>query len=98
VAIVPLAVPMLAGPGAITTVLVLSAGAPHFWGKLEALISTGVVMVATYFTFRYAVKLHGFLGHTGIMILTRLMGLLLSVIAVQYAADGLSKLFPGLAG
>jgi multiple antibiotic resistance protein len=95
VAIVPLGVPALAGPGAITTVVVLTAGSTRWLDKFEILSSIFVVMTLTYGAFHFANPVASVLGRTGMSLLTRLLGLLLAVIAVQFTANGLGELFPG---
>ncbi|HFC97891.1 MAG TPA: NAAT family transporter [Thermosulfurimonas dismutans] len=97
VALVPLAVPILAGPGAITTVIVLSGG-ESLQAKLIVLLACALVMSSTLLIFTQASRIARFLGHTGANLLVRIMGLLLSVIAVEYMVAGIKELFPGLGG
>ncbi|MDA8441303.1 MAG: MarC family protein [Peptococcaceae bacterium] len=94
-AIVPLATPILAGPGTITTVMVLSGGySSIFTGTLIVILATLAVLVVTFFLFYHALWVQKHLPQTTINLITRMMGLLLTVIAVQMAATGLSGLFP----
>jgi multiple antibiotic resistance protein len=88
VSITPLAVPLLAGPGAIATALIFSdrAGAPLDW--LALLAAAAVVFAATFLFLRRADDLVRWIGSLGTAILTRIMGLLLAFLAVQYAVDG----------
>jgi multiple antibiotic resistance protein len=88
VAVFPLAIPMLAGPAAITTVMVLinlSASPVQ-----KGLVALAIVLtcVFSYWIFRESSRLLGLLGQTGINVLTRLMGFLLAVISVQFVIDG----------
>jgi len=94
--VVPLAVPLLAGPGAIsTTVLAAQAGgAAHFAALLVCMLG---VCVLTWATLRLAGPIGAKLGTTGLNIATRLLGLLLAALAIQTMAEGLRQLFPGLA-
>lgn len=89
VGIMPLGVPMLAGPGAISTVMVL-AGAPKSTvttaGVYGAIALTAVL---SYLTLAAATRLERRLGQTGMRILTRIMGLVLCAIAVQFIIDGI---------
>jgi multiple antibiotic resistance protein len=88
VSITPLAVPLLAGPGAIATALIFSdrAGAPLDW--LALLAAAAVVFAATFLFLRRADALVRWIGSLGTAILTRIMGLLLAFLAVQYVVDG----------
>lgn len=88
IALVPLAVPLLAGPGAITAVLVWrqQLTAPLQQAQLLAAIVTSCAVV--YVALFFADTLRRLLGLSGIRVITRLMGLLLAVIAVQFMVDG----------
>jgi multiple antibiotic resistance protein len=92
IALVPLAIPMLAGPGAITAVLVWRqqlAGSGEQW-LLFAAIAAACATV--YLCLHFAGLLHRLLGVGGIRVITRLMGLLLAVIAVQFMVNGIAAL------
>jgi len=88
VAVVPLAMPLLAGPGSIATAMVLAARGPHWTFAIPVVVSIGVTCVITYLLLRAAGRLNRLLGTTGIAVLERIMGLLLAAIAVQFVADG----------
>jgi multiple antibiotic resistance protein len=92
----PLAIPLLCGPGAITTVILLRSNCRTFLHY--ALILTVIVTISflTYLILRESQHLMKILGQTGINILTRLMGLVLSVVAVQFVLDGISSALPDL--
>lgn len=97
VAVVPLAIPLLAGPGAISTIIVYAHRAPdssHF-----AVLGFEIVVMAliVWGVFRMAPVLANLLGRIGINVLTRIMGLILAAIAVEFMANGLRQLLPGLA-
>ncbi|OAG28196.1 MarC family protein [Thermodesulfatator autotrophicus] len=96
VATVPLGVPILAGPGAITTVLVLTAGQASFEIRLKVILAVILVAFITFITFVYANRIAKMLGQTGTNLFVRIMGLILAVISVEYMARGLGELFPGL--
>ena len=85
----PLAMPLIAGPGALTTMILLTS--QH--GDLASLIGINLVMVAvlalTYLAFRLSHLFARALGHTGIVVLTRLFGILLAALSVQFVLDGL---------
>jgi multiple antibiotic resistance protein len=98
VALTPLAVPMLAGPGAISTVMVLSAQARSPAHSAVVYASIAVTMVLSWLTLRAADRLFTRIGATGIRVATRLMGLLLAAIAVQFVLTGVrdAQLLPGV--
>ncbi len=89
IAITPLAIPMLAGPGAITTAIVL-AGHAHDWPKRVIFFATlPVVMALTYATLLVAARGARQMSPTILNIITRLMGLLLAAIGVQFILTAL---------
>lgn len=88
IALVPLAVPLLAGPGAITTVLVWRQQLTAPMQQVELLAAILVACVIVYVALFFADALRRLLGVSGIRVVTRLMGLLLAVIAVQFMVDG----------
>lgn len=94
VAIVPLAMPLLAGPGSIATVMVLVAQADHAWQM--ALLAASIVVTAelSYLMLRAAGLVNRYLGNSGRAILERVMGLLLVAIAVQFLIGGVRDAFP----
>lgn len=94
IAVVPLTIPLLTGPAAISTVVIYADKTQHLW-ELGLLVSYGVVVaLATALAFSLAQPIARVLGKTGINIMTRLMGLILAALAVEVMADGLGKLFP----
>lgn len=97
IAVVPIAIPLLAGPGAISTVIIYAHAS--YRPVHIALIIFVVLMVAfvTWVALHLANPVSKMLGKTGINIATRLMGLLLASIAVEFIAGGLIQLLPGLA-
>jgi len=93
ISLVPLGVPMLAGPGAITTVLVLADHFQSFYGNLMILGSIFSVLMISYLLFWQAERILGLIGRTGLNFLTRIMGLVLIVVAVQYILSGIKNFF-----
>ena len=93
IGILPLGVPMLAGPGAISTVMVLALGAKSTAATVTVYVSIVLTSVITYFVLSGASMVERRLGQTGMRILTRLMGLVLSAIAVQFIIDGIKLSF-----
>jgi multiple antibiotic resistance protein len=90
--IVPLGVPMLAGPGSITSVMVLVGQAQTHWQMAAILISIAITAVICYFVLGHSDIVVRVLGDTGIRILVRVMGLLLVALAAQYFVNGLADL------
>jgi multiple antibiotic resistance protein len=92
--IVPLGIPMLAGPGAISSVMVLVGQVPTLWGWQMGAILGAIAFTAlvTYLVLGAAARVRGVLGETGIRILVRIMGLLLVALAMQYFVNGLTDL------
>jgi MarC family membrane protein len=89
IGIIPLGVPMLAGPGAISTVMVLALGAKGPPTMAAVYVSIVLTALISYSVLAGASMLERRLGQTGMRILTRLMGLVLSAIAVQFIIDGI---------
>jgi len=94
--IVPLAIPLLAGPGSISTTIIHAeaGGTAHLVALLVCIL---IVSFFTWVVLRAAGLIVARLGTTGLNIATRLLGLLLAALAVQTMAEGLRSLFPGLA-
>ncbi len=90
--IVPLGIPMLAGPGAISSVMVLVGQAPNHWQMMAILVSIALTAVISYLVLSGADRIRIFLGETGIRILVRIMGLLLVALAMQFFVNGLTDL------
>lgn len=90
--IVPLGVPMLAGPGAITSVMVLVGQAQTMWQMAAILVSIVITALVCVLVLGNSDKVARVLGETGIRILVRIMGLLLVALAVQYFVNGLGDL------
>lgn len=94
---VPLGVPLLAGPGAISSVMISVHQYPGWLGSILFLIPISLVALSVWASFVFALPIARRLGHTGIHIVTRLMGLILAALAVELMARGLVTLFPALA-
>jgi multiple antibiotic resistance protein len=96
VALVPLAVPLLSGPGAISTVLVLTSRAQNLLENGLILLCLALVLGATYLFFRFARYLLTYLKESRVRLLTRLMGLIMAALAVQFVLEGLVAAFPAI--
>jgi multiple antibiotic resistance protein len=93
VAITPLAIPMLAGPGAISTVIVLSSEARTVAELAIVYGSVVVTGIVCYLVLRLGEGVLIRLGRTGIRVLTRIMGLILAAVAVQFVMSGIKEAF-----
>jgi multiple antibiotic resistance protein len=92
--IVPLGIPMLAGPGAISSVMVLVGQVPSLWHwEMGAILaSITITSLVSYWVLAGASQVRRVLGETGIRILVRIMGLLLVALAMQFFVNGLTDL------
>jgi multiple antibiotic resistance protein len=92
--IVPLGIPMLAGPGAISSVMVLVGTVPSMWHwEMGAVLgSIAITCLVSYWVLAGASRVRRVLGETGIRILVRIMGLLLVALAMQFFVNGLTDL------
>jgi multiple antibiotic resistance protein len=92
--IVPLGIPMLAGPGAISSVMVLVGQVPSIWHwEMGAILgSIAVTCLISYWVLAGASRVRKVMGETGIRILVRIMGLLLVALAMQFFVNGLTDL------
>lgn len=96
IAAFPLAIPLLAGPGAITAAVLLATRAEGrlvFLGILIAVIA--VIAACCLVTFIFAERIGALLGRTGNIVLSRLLGVLLAALAVQYVVDGIRSILGG---
>jgi multiple antibiotic resistance protein len=97
ISLFPLTIPMLAGPGAISTVMLLVARVEHYWHYGVILLSIAVTAVGVYWVLRGATFLERRLGKTGVNVMQRVMGLILAAIAVQFVIEGVQAVLPGFA-
>ena len=86
--IVPMGIPMLAGPGSITSVMVLVGQVQHTWQMVAILGAIAITAAVCWLVLGSAARVADFMGDTGIRILVRIMGLLLVALAVQYFVNG----------
>jgi multiple antibiotic resistance protein len=91
VALTPLAMPMLAGPGAISTVMVLSGQAQSTLQTVAVYAAILLTSLVAWITLRIGEGLIAKMGRTGIRVMTRIMGLLLAAIAVQFVITGVNE-------
>ncbi|ATE62222.1 MarC family protein [Thauera sinica] len=92
IAVVPLTIPLLAGPGTMSSVIILSERARHWW-QLALLVLIGMAIgAAVWATLRLAGPISRLAGQTGLNIMTRVMGLVLAALAVEFIANGVRTL------
>jgi multiple antibiotic resistance protein len=94
VSVFPLAIPMLAGPGATSTVVMLMSRAQFFWEYALVFGAILLVSLLTYLVFRGAAAVSRRLGQTGTNVLERIMGLVVAAAAVQFVVEGVALLIP----
>ncbi|WFF39710.1 MarC family protein [Moraxella nasibovis] len=97
-AVVPLAIPMMIGPGGISTVIIYSS-------QVKGVFQVGMILMAglcislfCYASLMAAGRISRFLGDTGLNILSRIMGMLLAAVAIEILVNGLRTIFPTLLG
>jgi MarC family membrane protein len=96
IAAFPLAIPLMAGPGAITATVLLAGRAERSLLLLAVLIAVVVLVAAAcYLAFLSSARLGRILGVTGNIVLSRLLGVLLAALAVQYVVDGIRAILSG---
>lgn len=98
VSVFPLAIPMLAGPGATSAVMVLMTHAEQAWQTGTIFASIAVTAALTYGILRFASNIGERVGQTGLNVLQRIMGLVLAAIAMQFVVDGIGTVLPSLVG
>jgi multiple antibiotic resistance protein len=98
VAIVPIGIPLLCGPGAIAAVVMWSARAQQPAEQLALYVSIGMVTGITLVTLLFAPKVVRFFGQTGINVISRIMGLILAATAAQFLIDGWREAMSGPLG
>jgi multiple antibiotic resistance protein len=92
-AIVPLGVPLMAGPGAISTVILASPGSANWFETAILISSIAVLGLVTWLCFSYAQHIGKLIGDIGIQLISRIMGLMLAALAVEYMVKGIQILF-----
>ena len=96
IALIPLAMPLLSGPGAISTVLVLTARSQNLQDDALLVAAVGLIMLLSYILFSFAARIMSVLKESGLRLLTRLMGLILVALAVEFVIAGVKTAFPAL--
>jgi multiple antibiotic resistance protein len=96
VAVIPLAIPFISGPGSIATVMILTSEAPSIWHVGIVFLAILVTTVTCYYTMIHSRHVVRLLGDTGREIVTKIFGLILAVIAVQFVINGVIEVFRSL--
>lgn len=93
IAIIPLAIPLISGPGSITTVMIHMAKNVSYLGKAAVVFAILMTSFLVYLVLRSAEKVQQRLGRVGIRLITRMMGLILASMAVQLVINGIKGAF-----
>lgn len=96
ISVIPLAIPFMSGPGAIATVMILTSEAPTAWHLVLVFLAILVTTAACYFAMIYSNYVVRWLGDTGKEIVTRIFGIILAVIAVQFVINGVLEVYLNL--
>jgi multiple antibiotic resistance protein len=94
ISITPLAIPLLAGPATITNVVLTFGNSSGLANTLLATGAVALVCLSSWVVLRAAPAINRLLGATGVKVVTRMMGLILAAMAVQFVADGVAHMFP----
>ncbi len=97
IAIVPLSIPLLAGPGAISSMIIAAQQSPGLIAQASLALPIGVICLMVWLALSLSTSIAERMGTIGINVVTRLMGLILAAMAVEFIAHGLQGLFPRLA-
>ena len=89
IALTPIGIPIIAGPGAITSVMILSSETNFLSNKIIFYINIFFVLLVTFLFLLISKKLTKFLGTTGLRVIERIMGMILMVVAIQFIVDGI---------
>lgn len=96
ISVVPLAIPFISGPGAIATVMILTSDAPTFWHLIIVIFSIFFTTGACYYSMIHSHHIVKYIGNIGKLIITKVFGIILSVIAVQFVINGVTDIYSKL--
>ena len=96
-AVVPIAIPMMVGPGGISTVIIYASAAQNYWDVISIIAAGFLISLFCYSVLMASAKVSKWLGDTGLSILNRIMGMLLAAVSVEIIVAGLKAIFPQLA-
>ncbi|HVH37038.1 MAG TPA: MarC family protein [Sphingomicrobium sp.] len=98
ISVFPMAIPMIAGPGSIASIMLLTARADTFAQDVTVLVAMTVVIMLTLIALLAAGPLMRLIGARLEAMITRILGVILAALAAQFVLDGLERSLPGLAG
>jgi multiple antibiotic resistance protein len=98
IAVVPLALPVIIGPGAISTLIIASTDFPSIYHKFQMSLCCAALVLAMSMILYFGHFIASLVGTSVIKVVTRIMGMIIMAIAVGMLADGLTVLFPALGG
>jgi multiple antibiotic resistance protein len=98
IGVVPIAMPLLAGPGSISLMIIAAGDTDGFWNHALVLLSAFLVALSAWLILQAAGPIARALGKTGMNIATRLMGLILAAMAIEFITSGLGEIFPAWKG
>ena len=96
ISITPIGIPLIAGPGAITSVMLLSSQTTNFYDKCILHINIILILAITFIILFLGKKIANSIGTTGIRIIQRIMGLILMVISIQFIINGITPILKNL--
>ena len=91
ISVIPLAIPFMSGPGSIATVMILTSEAPSIYHTVLVFLAVAMTTIACYFAMVYSKVIVRYIGDTGKQIVTKVFGLILSVISVQFVINGIAE-------
>mgnify|MGYP006109915909 CR=1 FL=1 len=89
VAYTPIGIPLIAGPGSIASIMILSSEAKNFLDKTTLFATLAIVLIITYIIFKLSKVLSNYFGKSGLRIMQRIMGLILLVISIEFILKGI---------
>ena len=92
ISVFPLAIPLIAGPATLSSIMILTGKSTSFEGDLSVIAVAFFVLGICYLALRSGTRVIGLIGKTGVNVISRVLGVLLAALAVQYIADGVRSL------
>ncbi|MBW2596865.1 MAG: NAAT family transporter [Deltaproteobacteria bacterium] len=93
--IFPIALPMMTGPGTITTVILLSGGSESVFHQLAVILAILLTYLICFMILFFSRRIYKFIGYTGTLVITRLLGLFLAALAVDFITKGIWNIYTG---
>ncbi len=92
ISVFPLGIPLIAGPGTLSSIMILTGKSTSIYGDLGVIVVAFLVLGICYFALRSGTRVIAVIGKTGVNVISRVLGVLLAALAVQYIADGARSL------